>query len=326
MQPMIPWRQVQKENFTNVQKLADYLNLPSAHFIENPRFPLNIPKRLAEKIKKNTLDDPILRQYLPLKEELQKSPGFTSDPIGDLSARKAKKLLHKYRGRALLVCTSACAVHCRFCFRQNFPYETETSSFQSELDAIGADSSITEILLSGGDPLSLSDRALQDLILKLDAIAHLKRLRIHTRFPIGIPERIDASFLSLLQQTRLQIVFVIHVNHVKELDADVLQALNRIQRLGIPVLSQTVLLKEVNDSVNTLKELLEKMIDHGIIPYYIHQLDRVEGAHHYEVSEAEGLKLLDTLSQELPGYAIPRYVKEIAGEASKTPVRSYTCS
>lgn len=312
------WRAIQKENFTRWKELAAYLELDESHGILKPRFPLNVPRRLAAKMQKNTLHDPILRQFIPLKEELESRPGFCSDAVGDLPARKEKKLLHKYQGRALLLCTSACAMHCRYCFRQNFPYETERALFEEELKVIAEDPSITEILLSGGDPLSLSDRTLQDLLQRLDAIPHLMRVRFHTRFPIGIPERIDDSFLSLLTSTRLQVFFVIHANRAEELDPDVLAALKKVQALRIPILTQTVLLKEVNDSVAALKALMEKFINHGMVPYYLHHLDKVEGAGHFDVSEAEGLTLLNELTKQLPGYAIPRYVKEIAGEPSKT--------
>jgi len=312
------WRQIQKQNFTDWKKLSAFLQLDAAHILQRPGFPLNLPLRLAQKIKKNTLNDPILRQFLPTKDELRTVPGFNSDPVGDIPSRKEKKLLHKYKGRALLVCTSACAMNCRFCFRRNFPYETEEKSFDAELQVIERDPSISEIILSGGDPLSLSDQTLRVLISSLSAIPHLKKLRFHTRFPVGIPERIDAGFLDILQSTRLQVVFIIHCNHPDELDKEVLAALKKIQFLGIPILNQTVLLKGVNDSVPILKALMEKLTDNGVIPYYLHQLDKVQGAAHFEVSEEKGLFLLQQLSCELPGYAVPRYVKEVSGESSKT--------
>lgn len=311
------WRQIQKKNFTDWKKFAAFLQIDSAHILPSPRFPLNIPLRLASKIEKNNLNDPILRQFLPTKSELKETLGFTSDAVGDTSSLKAKKMLHKYKGRALLVCTSGCAMNCRFCFRQKFPYETEEKSFDKELEMIAADSSLSEIILSGGDPLSLSDRTLKELITNLDAIPHLKRLRFHSRFPIGIPERIDTSFLNILKSTRLQVFFLIHCNHPSEFDSDVMIALKKIQHLGIPVLNQSVLLKGVNDSVPILKSLVETLVDNGIVPYYLHQLDRVQGTAHFEVSEETGRSLLNELSKEVSGYALPRYVREIAGEASK---------
>ena len=267
------------------------------------------------------MNDPILKQFLPTLEEELEIKDFISDPVGDLQAKKESKLLHKYHGRALLVCTSACAMHCRYCFRQNFPYEKNASrAFDKEIQVLEEDSSISEVLLSGGDPLSLSNTVLSELIAHLSSIPHIKRLRFHSRFPIGIPERIDEDFLKILSHTNLQVVFVIHCNHPDELDADNLEALKKIQKLGIPVLNQSVLLRNVNNSAKTLHSLCEKLIDNGIIPYYLHQLDRVQGAAHFEVSEEEGLKLIQELQKKLPGYAVPKYVREISGELSKTPL------
>ncbi len=315
------WRRIQRQNFNSWEKLAHFLQLDPSHFpeiLKTSHFPLNLPLRLAQKIQKNHWEDPILRQFLPLQKELQDTVGFIKDPVGDVPARKAGKLLHKYQGRALLLCTSSCAMNCRFCFRQNFEYETEDKSFDEELELIAHDPSLTEIVLSGGDPLSLSNATLDHLIKKLSRIPHLKRLRFHTRFPMGIPERIDEGFLELLSSTRLQVFFVVHINHAAELDVDVASALKQILRLGIPVLSQTVLLRGVNDQVAILKELFENLVDHGIIPYYLHQTDRVRGAAHFEVPEAEGRALLAEVSQQLSGYAIPKYVREEAGMPSKT--------
>ncbi len=318
---MILWRQILRQNFTRWEKLADFLELDANQrmmILAKPNFTLNLPLRLAQKIAKNTLDDPILRQFLPTVEEERQTSGFTKDPIGDVLSRKTPKLLHKYQGRALLVCTGACAMHCRYCFRQHFEYDGADNAFKEELQAIADDDSIHEIILSGGDPLSLSDSVLQKLLMALSAIPHVSRIRFHTRFPIGIPERIDEGFLSLLQETRCQIWFVIHANHPSELDEEVLNRLRLIQRLGIVILNQAVLLRGVNDNLETLKSLCEKLANHGVMPYYLHQLDPVQGAAHFEVSEMEGLHLHKTLAGELSGYAVPKYVRETAGEPGKT--------
>ena len=318
---MVAWRQVQRQNFTCWKKLTEFLQLDSAHFpdiLKDSKFPLNLPLRLAQKIKKNTWDDPILLQFLPINKEKEIVSGFNADPVGDHKARQSSKLLKKYQGRALLVCTSSCAMNCRFCFRQNYDYETQDKTFAEEIELIRQDPTLSEIILSGGDPLSLSNETLTSLIRKLDQIPHLERLRFHTRFPIGIPERIDEEFLSLLEQIRLQVFFVIHSNHPSELDAQVLSALKKIQKLGIPVLNQTVLLRGVNDNITTLKALCEKLAANGILPYYLHQLDRVQGAAHFEVSEEEGRALIAELTELMSGYAVPKYVKEEAGEPSKT--------
>lgn len=315
------WRLIQKENFTKLEFLADYLELSldvRKKILEKPSFPLNIPRRLSAKIEKNTLNDPILRQFIPLEEEALSVPGFIADPVQDQTFRKTKKILHKYQGRALLITTSACAMHCRFCFRQNFPYETKLKDFEEEIDYIRKNSSLSEIILSGGDPLSLSDEILQELLVELNAIPHLRRIRFHTRFPIGIPERIDEAFLHLLSSSKKQIFFVIHCNHPKELDQDVIEALRKIHQLGIPVLNQSVLLKGVNDREATLLELSETLVNAGIIPYYLHQLDPVAGAAHFSLPPSRGPELICHLKKHMSGYGVPLLVKEEPGHFSKT--------
>lgn len=317
------WRQIQKTNFVQWDKLADFLQLTEEQRRQidpKPQFPLNLPCRLVSKIEKGNLNDPLLRQFLPLKQERQHALAFVDDPVGDLACRRTSKLLHKYSSRVLLVSTSACAMHCRYCFRQNYPYESSGHDFENEIRLIAADESIREVILSGGDPLSLSNHNLCKLFSSLSLIKHIKRVRLHTRFPIGIPERIDAELLQMFQEFPKQIWVVIHSNHPNELDEDVLASLKAIQKLGIPVLNQSVLLRGVNDDAATLKTLCEKLVDQGITPYYLHQLDRVQGAAHFEVAEEKGLKLIEELRAQLSGYAVPSYVREISGEASKTPI------
>ena len=317
------WRQILRQNFVDVSKLADFLEL-SLHqrksLAARPRFALNLPYRLASKIAKGTLEDPLLKQFLPTTAENESLPDFVSDPVGDRQCRKADKLLHKYQGRVLLVATGACAMHCRYCFRQHFDYEQADKTFESELRLIAADPSIREVILSGGDPLSLDDRVLENLLQRIAAIKHVSKVRFHTRFPIGIPERLDDAFCDMLGRIPMQFWFVIHANHPRELDLDVLQALKKLQRLGIPILNQWVLLHGVNDDIDVLTELCELLIDNGIAPYSLNQLDGVQGAAHFEVPEARGLELMAQLATRLPGYAVPRYVKEIAGMPSKTPI------
>ncbi len=314
------WKQILRYNFVQWGKLADFLELNSeqrAFIAQSPSFPLNLPLRLAQKIRKGTLKDPILQQFLPTLHEEKDKMGFALDPVLDQSFRKSSKLLHKYCGRVLLVCTSACAMNCRFCFRQNFEYETEEKGFSNELELISQDESIREVILSGGDPLSLADHTLQDLLCKLDAIPHIHRIRFHTRFPIGIPERIDDNFLEVLKKISKRIWFVIHVNHPMELDDAVWRHLELIQKMGITILSQTVLLKNVNDDPDILKDLWENLVDHGVMPYYLHQLDRVRGAAHFEVLEERGKEIMQKISGQISGYALPKYVKEVPGELGK---------
>lgn len=308
------WRKIQKQNFKHLRDLSAFLKV---ELKETGSFPLNLPKRLAEKMPKGTLDDPLTRQFVPLPDPPKDPLGFSKDPVQDSSFCKSDKLLQKYEGRALLLTTSACAMHCRYCFRQNFPYAPKTQ-YQEELALIAKDTSLHEVILSGGDPLSLADRDLKALLTSLDQMAHIQLIRFHTRFPIGIPERIDESFLSILAECKTQTVFLIHANHARELDADVLSALKKVQHNGIPVLIQTVLLKGVNDSIEALKELFLTCVTAGIIPYYLHGLDRVEGAAHFEVDPETGRALIHALRSQLPGYAVPRYVQEIPGKTEKT--------
>lgn len=315
------WREIQKQTFTNVSALIDFLELDEENrkkVVVKSHFPLNLPLRLAQKIKKNHLNDPILLQFVPLTLEERSNPLFSSDPLQESNFCKEPKLLHKYEGRALLVATSACAMHCRYCFRKSFPYEKQVKGYEKELAYIAADPSISEIILSGGDPLSLSNEALKELFNAIEAIAHIKRIRFHTRFPIGIPERIDEEFLDILKKSKCQVWFITHCNHPLELDSDVLAALKQIQHLGIPVINQSVLLKGVNDDATTLGALCNRLIDAGILPYYLHQLDPVEGAGHFNVPEERGKQLIAELASKTSGYGVPRYVKEIPGAAGKT--------
>lgn len=310
------WQDILRHNITSWETLCAVLNLELTE-TKKVNFPLNLPLRLAHKIEKGNLDDPILKQFVPHAEENETHPLYVMDPVGDHFSRCAPKSLKKYAQRILLVTTQACAMHCRYCFRQNFAYAKQ-KGYEEELTLIKNDLTLREVILSGGDPLSLSDRMLKELIEKLSNISHLKRLRFHTRFPIGIPERITPSFLEILSACSLQTWFVIQCNHPRELDADVLHALKSIQKLGIPVLNQAVLLRGVNDTLDVLQELCEKLADNGIQPYYLHQLDRVQGTAHFEVAQEKGLRLVKELRERLSGYAIPTYVQEIHGENSKS--------
>lgn len=299
-----------------MEKLGAFLGLDLSYCSS---FPLNLPQRLAAKITKGTFDDPLLKQFLPTKEEENPPPSFLEDPVSDRSFQKTASLLQKYQGRALLTLTSACAMHCRYCFRQNYPYHAE-KNFAQELEILRSDPSLHEVILSGGDPLSLSDETLKSLIASLCQIPHLKLLRFHTRFPIGIPERITGAFLEILSTCSLQVIFVIHVNHPKELDDEIFLALKKVSFLGIPILCQSVLLAGVNDDHAVLKELFLTLAHHGILPYYLHQLDRIKQGHHFEVPVEKGKRLIKTLRKELPGYALPKYVQEIPFESSKTEI------
>jgi EF-P beta-lysylation protein EpmB len=265
-----------------------------------------------------------LRQILPLEAEESSPPGFTDDPVGDLAAAKAPGLLHKYHGRVLLVTTGACAVHCRYCFRRHFPYEQSPPSaaaWNESIRLIAADESIREVILSGGDPLTIVDPLLAELAEQVAAIPHVVRLRIHTRLPIMIPERINDDLLDWLRGTRLTPIMVIHANHPAELQGTAADAVGRLVDAGIPVLNQSVLLRGVNDDLETLAALSERLVDLRAMPYYLHQLDQVTGAAHFEVPIARGLELMEGLRARLPGYAVPRYVQEQAGWPHKIPLK-----
>ena len=287
------------------------------------KFPLLVPESFLKRMRPGDVNDPLLRQVLPLAEEDADAPGFTNDALDEASFRKAPGLLHKYEGRALLVLTGACAVHCRYCFRRHYPYSQEPKRFddwEPAFEALEQDESIREVLLSGGDPLMLTDERLAAVVRRLESIPHLRTLRIHTRLPIVLPNRVTLDLIDLLTSTRLTPVVVVHANHPNELVADCALALRQLSQSGVMTLNQAVLLRGVNDSVEVLAELSERLIHLGIRPYYLHQLDRVIGTAHFEVPEETGRRLIAELRQQLPGYAMPQYVREVPGEAFKVPL------
>ena len=286
-------------------------------------FPLRVPLGFVARMRKGDPDDPLLRQVLPLAAEFEPVPGFVSDPVGDQAMQAAPGVLHKYQGRALLIVTGVCAVHCRYCFRREFPYAevcADADSWQPALAYLASDTSIREVILSGGDPLALSDRRLGVLLAALDRIPHLKRLRIHSRLPVVLPERVDEVLLKLLAQIRLQSVLVIHANHPREMDEAVQAALMQLATAGVTLLNQSVLLRGVNDTAATLVELSEALFAARVMPYYLYLLDRVRGSAHFEVKDAKASAIMKKLRQQLPGYLVPRLVREQPGQPAKTPV------
>ncbi len=286
-------------------------------------FALRVPLGFVARMKPNDPNDPLLRQVLPLDAECASAPGFVADPVGDLCKMPVRGLLHKYHGRALIVVTGACAVHCRYCFRRHFPYGEAHASpgkLRDVLDYIASDPSIREIILSGGDPLTLNDRRLRELVNSLETIAHIERLRIHTRLPIVLPERVDARLLEWLSACRLKKIVVIHANHANELDVSVSNAIQRLAVTGTTLLNQAVLLRGVNDSVKALCDLSEALFRAGVLPYYMHLLDRVQGAAHFEVPVARAAALIEQINERLPGYLVPRLVQEKPGAMSKIAV------
>ncbi len=290
---------------------------------QKENFPLLVPESFLRRMKPGDIDDPLLRQVLPLAEEHADVPGFTFDALDEAKFRKAPGLLHKYEGRALLVLTGACAVHCRYCFRRHYPYSQEPKrldDWEPAFAAIEQDTSIHEVLLSGGDPLMLTDDRLTAVVRRLENIPHLRRLRWHTRLPIVLPNRVTLEWLDLLTSSRLTPIVVVHANHPQELVADCALALRQLTQTGVITLNQAVLLRGINDSADVLVELSERLIELGIKPYYLHQLDRVSGTAHFEVAEKLGRHLMLELQRRLPGYAVPRYVQEVPGADFKVPL------
>ncbi|MER2582671.1 MAG: EF-P beta-lysylation protein EpmB [Candidatus Competibacter sp.] len=306
-----------------LRELALDLALLPAARAAAARFPLRVPRGFVARMRQGDPDDPLLRQVLPLAAELSPVPGFVADPVDDQAARAAPGVLHKYHGRVLLIATGACAIHCRYCFRREFPYSENHAggdSWRPALNYLSQDRSLREVILSGGDPLSLSDRRLGALLAELERIPHLERLRIHSRQPIVLPERVDDGLLDLLARTRLRPILVIHANHPREIDDTVRRVLERLAGIGVTLLNQSVLLRGVNDTVPTLVELSEVLFTARVLPYYLHLLDRVQGAAHYEVNETEASTIMEVLRQRLPGYLVPRLVREQPGQLAKTPL------
>jgi EF-P beta-lysylation protein EpmB len=286
-------------------------------------FPLRVPRGYLARMRKGDLADPLLRQVLPLAEELEEIEGFGLNPVGDLQASAAPGVLHKYQGRVLLTATGACAIHCRYCFRRHFPYGEENPArkdWQGAIDYLQAHPEVDELILSGGDPLLLDTPQLLRLGKRLRMLPQLRRIRLHTRLPVVLPERIDAQLLDWLGSLPWQTVVVIHANHAHELDAGVGAALAALQRTGVTLLNQSVLLRGVNDDEESLVRLSEALFSRGVMPYYLHLLDRVAGAAHFDVEESRAVALHQALRRRLPGYLVPRLVREIEGLPNKQPV------
>lgn len=309
------------------EELVRLLDLP-ADFIDKARqasgeFALRVPRPYLNRIRRGDPNDPLLLQVLPVMAELIDSPGFRKDPVGDTSASKMPGVLQKYFGRVLLVTTGACAVHCRYCFRRHFPYSEANAAsddWKNAVEYIRSTPSIREVILSGGDPLSLADHKLARLVEQLAALPHVKYLRVHTRLPVVLPQRVDDRLLAWISSTRLKSTVVIHTNHANEIDEDVVAALSRLKKAGVELLNQTVLLRGVNDSAGSLAQLSEALFDAGVFPYYLHLLDPVQGAAHFDIPENDAVAIVAALRCQLPGFLVPQLVREIEGEAHKIPI------
>lgn len=323
--PPPDWRAAMRAAIRDAAELRRRVQLPADEQpttrLASEQFGVFVPLEFLQRIEPGNPADPLLLQVLPAAAEALSPAGFRQDPLEESSAAKAAGLLQKYAGRALLVATPTCPVHCRYCFRRHFAYQDipqGRAQWEPVLSQLETLTDVDEVLLSGGDPLALGDELLEWLLARLAAMGHLRRVRWHTRFPIMIPQRVTPSLVNMLRQTRLTSIVVIHCNHPRELDDAVSLSLARLVDAGIPVLNQAVLLRGVNNSVEVLEQLCRELINRRVMPYYLHQLDRVAGAAHFEVDPQVGQRLVAALRTRLPGYAVPRFVRELPGRSAKT--------
>lgn len=318
------WQSQVANAFRNPGELLTFLNLPKEHYaIAETPFPFLVTRAFADRMVKGDPKDPLLLQVLPITEELDSKEGFGPDPVFDLGAQRLPGLLQKYQHRALVISTGACAIHCRYCFRRDFPYQeqqTSRSRWNETLEEIKSDSTLEEVILSGGDPFMLSNERLEEMFKDLGRIPHLQRIRVHTRMPIVLPARIDQGLIELMKQSPLKTVIVVHSNHPNELDPSVGSALQQLHLTGATLLNQSVLLRGINDSEITLIALSKRLFEMNVMPYYLHGLDRATGTHHFEVHLDRSRELAQQLRKSLPGYLVPKLVQEIPGKDAKTPI------
>lgn len=321
------WQKSLQQAISDPAELLDILGLDSqwlpAAKAAAEQFGLKVPLSFVNRMQRGDINDPLLRQVMPLAKELETHPDFSTDPVGDALSKAEAGIIQKYKHRALLISTGACAVHCRYCFRRHFPYSDELAAkgrWKTSLDWLSQQTDIQEVILSGGDPLSLTDAKLLPLMEGLADIPHIHTLRIHSRQPVVLPDRVTPSLINTLKKSRKKIIVVIHANHPNELDDSVAAGLNSFSQAGFQLLNQAVLLAGINDQAETLTELSRRLFAANVLPYYLHLLDKVKGAAHFDVPEAQAIQLHQAITAELPGYLVPRLVKEQAGEQSKTLV------
>jgi EF-P beta-lysylation protein EpmB len=319
------WQKELANVITDPQKLLEAVNIDPKkylnHFKARQLFPVRVPRPFIARMKKGDINDPLLKQVMPLSQEFVITDGFSTDPLEEHST-VAEGLLHKYKHRVLMIVKSGCAINCRYCFRRHFPYEDNSPNkkrWQQALDYIQQHNEINEVIFSGGDPLMASDEHLTWLVKQLEKIPHISRLRIHTRLAIVIPNRVTKSLVTLLTNTRLKPAIVFHINHQNEIDENVIRALEPLRAARIPLFNQSVLLKDINDDVEVLCQLSEALFDNGIMPYYLHLFDKVQGVAHFDIEEQRAQTIVKEMMAKLPGFLMPKVVREIAGEANKTP-------
>ncbi|MFK7731747.1 MAG: EF-P beta-lysylation protein EpmB [Pseudomonadales bacterium] len=324
--PIPTWQEQMRLCVTSAQELLGLLSLKSGDVglsdAAEKDFPVKVPLSFVRRMNKGDPNDPLLLQVLASPQEEDIFSGYSHDPVGEAgAANPIPGVLHKYHGRALLIASGGCAVHCRYCFRRHFPYETNRnaqSEWREAITYIARDSSIDEVILSGGDPLIMTDKSLTALIDQIAAVPHVKRLRIHSRLPIVLPDRVTTTMLGAVKRPNLQTIIVVHCNHENEIDAEVQRAFDAIRAHNITLLNQTVLLANVNDTEAAQIALNKKLFAAGALPYYLHLLDKVQGAAHFDIPEEEALALHLKMRAQLPGYMVPKLVREEAGEKSKT--------
>ena len=326
------WQQQLRDVITSRDALLAAVGLNAAD-VGRPNgacedFALKVPRSFVQRMRYGDPRDPLLLQVLSSAQEMVDVPGFVRDPVGESGTTIPHRgIIHKYHGRVLLIVSGGCAVNCRYCFRRHFPYNENQNSraqWRDALQRISEDDSIEEVILSGGDPLVVTDEQLQQLVMQIGAIAHVKRLRIHTRLPVVIPERVTEALLNAITHPHLQTVMVIHCNHAAEIDDAVATSLAAVRQRDITLLNQSVLLAGINDTLETQLDLCQRLFAVGTLPYYLHLLDKVQGAAHFDVPEQRATELVDEMTRRLPGYMVPKLVREIAGEASKTGVQSHS--
>lgn len=324
-----PWQEALANAVTDPAELLQILELDSSLLPAANRaaqlFNLRVPRGFIRRMQKNNSQDPLLQQVLPLQAELIATLGYTSDPLQERSANPLPGLLHKYKGRVLLTLAGSCSINCRYCFRRSFPYTENNpgrTGWEKVIDYIAEDHSITEVIFSGGDPLIVPDQSLQYISNKLAQLSHIKTLRIHTRIPIVLPERLTSPFIDWLAAFPLRKVIVLHSNHPQEFNDEVYVGLKLLRQANVTLLNQAVLLKGINDDINTLVALSETLFSAGVLPYYLHLLDKTQGTAHFEVNLANAQRLIKQMRETLPGYLVPRLVREIAGEKSKTLIEN----
>ncbi|GFD88537.1 EF-P beta-lysylation protein EpmB [Tenacibaculum sp. KUL152] len=320
------WQKELACSFTDPAKLLEHLGLDEGKYAQHIKarrlFPMRVPRHFVDLMEKGNPDDPLFLQVMPLSDEFLTSPGYSEDPLEEHDTA-GKGILHKYDSRVLLMVRTGCAVNCRYCFRRHFPYADNAVSkhqWEEVLNYIRSNVSINEVIFSGGDPLMAKDDHLAWLAHEIASISHVKRLRIHTRLPVVLPDRIDSAFENWFGNLPLQKVLVLHANHANEISASLAMRLDRLKRMGVTLLNQSVLLKNVNDSGDAISDLSEKLFDAGVLPYYLHVLDKVQGASHFYVSDDAARDIMEEAIKRLPGFLVPKLVREIGGQPGKTPI------